>query len=89
MKKNKLISLISLDFTHLYFFVVVIFIALSFLSKGDSLTQIKIAGVLIVFYLILQIFHHYFDKSLTKEVLVEYILIAILVTLIFFDVFKY
>lgn len=89
MKKNKLLNLISLDFTHLFFFAAILFIGLSFLFRGDTITQIKIAGVLLVFYLGIQFIHHYFDKSLTKEVLVEYILIALLIGLIFFDVFNY
>lgn len=89
MKRNKLLKLGNMDFTHLFFFIAILLIGISFLFRGDGTTQIKIAGVLLVFYVLIQFFHHYFDKSLTKEVLVEYILIALLIGLIFFDVFNY
>lgn len=76
----------KLDLTHAFLVLSAIFIVISFVSRHDYATQLWIGIVLLVFYLGLQLTHHFFDKSLTKEVLGEYILMAILIGLILFKV---
>lgn len=53
-------------------------------SQGLQLQVIFIAAVL---YVSIALIHHYFDKTLTLEVIIEYILIALLVLAVTFGVF--
>lgn len=55
---------------------------LSFTFKQNSFSQMQIAVVGLILYLIFSMVHHHFDKTLTFETVVEYILIAGLVFVI-------
>lgn len=61
-------------------------IAASFFFKGWSVYQYQIIFLAVTLYLITSIAHHYFDKSLTLEVGLEYILIGLLAFLVVFGV---
>ncbi len=56
--------------------------ALSFLFKQNTFSQLQIVVIGMILYLIFSMVHHYFDKTLTFETVVEYILIAGLVFVI-------
>lgn len=53
-----------------------------FLHPDNSLVQLQILSFLSVTYLIWAVIHHYLDKSLTLEIVVEYFLIASLVVVV-------
>jgi hypothetical protein len=55
---------------------------LSFLVKQTAFSQLQIVVVGLMLYLLFSLIHHYFDKTLTFETVVEYILIAGLVFVI-------
>lgn len=63
-----------------------ILIGASFFFKDWNFYQYGIIFFAVSVYLISSIIHHYFDKSLTLEVGLEYILIALLSFLVVFGV---
>lgn len=56
--------------------------ALSFIFRQNVDFQKYIIGGALFLYIIFSLIHHYFDKTLTLEVVIEYILIAGLVLII-------
>ena len=63
-----------------------IMIVLSFFYKNENIYQYEIIFVTVLLYLTSSIMHHHFDKSLTFEILLEYILIGALAFLIIFGI---
>ncbi len=66
--------------------ICILIMYLSFTHSSQSYYQLKLMLTAGVTYMILSTIHHYFDKSLTFEVVFEYILIgtiAILAVLMF------
>lgn len=61
-----------------------VLIGASFFFKDWSLFQYHIIFLAVAIYLISSIIHHFFDKSLTLEVGLEYVLIALLAILVVF-----
>ncbi len=59
-----------------------LFIVFSFITHNQSLIQVQILTLICFSYLIIHFIHHYLDKSLTFEIMIEYILIASLVTIV-------
>lgn len=55
---------------------------LSFIFRQNTSFQFLIILLALVSYIIFSLMHHYFDKTLTFEVVIEYILIAGLVLII-------
>ncbi len=51
-------------------------IILSFTHPAQSQFQLRVALSAFAIYLVLPTTHHYFDKSLTREILFEYILVG-------------
>lgn len=77
MTKTKKVTLI-----HLLLPILIGFAALSFIFRQNSNFQlIVIIGALFA-YLVFSLIHHYLDKTLTLETVIEYILIAALVVII-------
>lgn len=72
----------KVDLSHTFLFVALVFSVLGFILPQDYSFQFQIGIILLVFYLISQLVHHFFDRSLTKEVALEYILLAVLMSLI-------
>jgi hypothetical protein len=66
---------LKLELTHLYLPVSFVLAILLLLFRGQSKLQFEVvcAGALI--YLGISLSHHHFDRSLTMEVMLEYILI--------------
>lgn len=62
-----------------------VFIAL-FKLQGMPKAQYFALSILIVFYLFWAILYHYYDKSLKLEVMIEYILTALLALVILYGV---
>lgn len=46
--------------------------------------QFQILTILVLFYLSWALFYHHLDKSLTSEIMVEYLLIVLLATVILY-----
>ena len=61
-----------------------VLIAVSFFFRYWSFYQYAVIFLAVFIYLVTSIIHHYFDKSLTLEVGLEYILIAMLTFLVVF-----
>lgn len=54
----------------------ILFMAVSFLFKSQQVNIIELSVAFILIYLVVSLIHHYFDKTLTLEITLEYILIA-------------
>lgn len=76
MKRFKF-SYLKYDLTHFFLPFAIIGIILIFILRGNGLLQFQIATMLAISYITVALIHHYFDKSLTLEVVIEYILIAL------------
>ncbi len=79
---------ISIDLTHVFFISCIIFVGARFFFENNNQIQFINALLGIFLYLITSFIHHYLDKSLTKETIIEYILLAglvltVLIVLIF------
>jgi uncharacterized membrane protein len=73
---------LRLTTNHLFIPLSLVLLAVIFLFKGNSRVQFAVAFLGVIFYLVTALIHHHFDKSLTVEVTLEYILIAALVLII-------
>jgi Sec-independent protein secretion pathway component TatC len=70
--------------SQIFLIISLILIGASFFFKGGSFYQYEIIFIAVAIYLISSTIHHYFDKSLTLEVGLEYVLIALLTILVVF-----
>ena len=70
------------NLTHLLLIFCLVLVAMSFIFPHIGKLQLEITVLAILSYVIFSLLHHYFDKTLTLEVILEYILIATL-TLVF------
>lgn len=78
-------KIIQYDLLSKVFLIVsLVLIFLSFFFTERSYYQYEIIFIAVAVYLISSIIHHYFDKTLTLEVGLEYILIALLSVLVVF-----
>lgn len=75
-------KLFKVDLTHVLAPLSVAAVVLLILFRGNSTAQFTLVAVSVSVYLIVVLIHHWFDKSLTFEVMVEYILIAVLILII-------
>lgn len=67
---------------HLFIPVLAILFGLLFLFPNQPKLQFQIITGATMVYVSLALLHHFFDKSLTLEIFIEYILIASLVIII-------
>lgn len=58
------------------------FVVLSFIFQKQAHLQLEIATAAVFIYVSFSLTHHYFDKSLTFETSIEYILIALLAVVV-------
>lgn len=65
------------NLTWIFIILSPLFVALIFIFRHSSSAQFKLLFLAAFLYLALAIGHHYKDKSLTFEILIEYILIAL------------
>lgn len=72
--------------SHIFLVISLVLIGASYFFRNWSLYQYEIIFLAASIYLITSIIHHYFDKSLTLEVGLEYVLIALLTFLVVFGV---
>lgn len=70
--------------SNIFLFVSLCLIIASFFFKDSNTYQYQIIFVTVLLYLLSSIAHHHFDKSLTFEVGLEYILIGALAFLVVF-----
>lgn len=69
---------IRLNILHLLLPVSLVLIILSFVLPHYSLIQLQLAMLAVILYVALSFIHHYFDKTLSLEVSLEYVLLATL-----------
>ena len=67
---------------HVFLPVAIVFIWLSFIYKYDSFKLSILLVLAVLIYFVLAGIHHKLDKSLTKEAIIEYILLGSLAGLI-------
>lgn len=60
----------------------ILFFILIYFFRNDSTLQYELVILAAVFYVSAALLHHHFDKSLTFEIVAEYILIAALALII-------
>lgn len=78
---DKLVK-IKFSYTWLVIVTLPVFFTAMFVFRSSSAIQFKAILTLVALYLLGAILHHRQDKSLTLEMLIEYVLIAGLVLLI-------
>lgn len=71
------------NFIWLLIFTTPIFLVALVVSRNSSATQFKILILAALLYITAATLHHLKDKTLTFEILIEYILIAALALIIF------
>ncbi len=71
------------NFIWLLFFTVPLLFSALFVFRNSSGTQFKILIITALIYLAITTLHHMKDKTLTFEILMEYILIAALALIMF------
>lgn len=81
MTKKKL----YLNIWHLFLTLSLITAVFSFYFVNQSAIQHRLVIALSILYVSFSLVHHYKDKSLTFEIILEYILIAVLVMIITFS----
>lgn len=72
-------NLLKIKVIHVYFPLALGFLGLMYWFRGDALMQVEIVVAGAVAYIAVALLHHHLDKSLTVEIIIEYILIAALV----------
>ncbi len=72
----------KLELIHLLPLIAIVLIVLSFIIPSQTAIQIQLSITFVLLYLTFSIIHHFLDKSLTLEVILDYILIAALVLII-------
>lgn len=72
--------------SNIFLLISIIFIVVSFFLHDINPYQYQIIFAAVAIYLSTSILHHYYDKSLTFEVGLEYILIGALAFLIVFGI---
>jgi hypothetical protein len=82
MKKIKNLNLIS----YVFLLVSLLLIFLSFAYKDWSVYQYVIIFMAVAIYLATSVIHHHYDRSLTFEIGLEYILIGALAFLVIFGI---
>ncbi len=70
------------SFSLIYLPIALVFLVIMFYFKEDPKIQIQIVVASAVLYVAMALAHHKFDKSLTFEIIVEYILLALLVVIL-------
>lgn len=76
---KRIVKKINLELIHIFLPVSVVFLFFMYFLKPQSTVYLKIIILVSVLYLLISLIHHYIDKSLNKETLLEYLLIAFLV----------
>lgn len=74
-----------------YGFLIIVFtstVSLMLILKLQYLPQVQflVATVLVMFYLMWALVHHFADKTLSLEVMIEYILTALLALIVLYGV---
>ncbi len=72
----------KITLSHFYLPLAIIFLGLLYLFRSNSLYQVELIIASSIAYITIALLHHHLDKSLTLEIIIEYILIAILVVII-------
>ena len=72
--------------SNIFLLVSLILIVVSFFWRGINAYQYEIIFTSVSLYLLTSLLHHYYDKSLTFEIGLEYILIGALAFLVVFGI---
>ena len=83
MSQQTLKKILKLQLNHLFLPVALVILVLIVMFHGQKIIQFELLVIAAMFYISTAFLHHHFDKSLTFEVALEYILIAALTLIIF------
>lgn len=83
MSRETLRKILRLQLNHLFLPIALVILVLVILFHGQKIIQFELLIIAAMFYISTAFLHHYFDKSLTIETALEYILIAALTLIIF------
>lgn len=75
-------KLLKIDLAHAFLPLSLFFLVLMFIFRNQSFIQFELVIACAICYLAVAFVHHHFDKSLTLEIAIEYILIAALALII-------
>ena len=67
---------------YLYLPLALVFLVSLYFFRANAIYQVEVIIGAAITYITVALLHHHFDKSLTLEIIIEYILIAILVVII-------
>lgn len=79
---RKSVSLPKVSLIWMFLFLVPIFILVILVFETDSLTKLSVLTIAAFLYITIALLHHHQEKSLRLEVIVEYVLIAILALIV-------
>jgi len=82
MKILTKVSKIKVNFILIFILSVPVFIWLLSINSFSPTIQFRIVLIATILYLISAILHHYRDKTLTWELTIEYVLIALLALIV-------
>ncbi|KKR80446.1 MAG: hypothetical protein UU73_C0001G0216 [Candidatus Daviesbacteria bacterium GW2011_GWA1_41_61] len=82
MKRVNRLKIPEIDLMTVIFFTVPIFIFTLFAYRFSPQIQFQIFTLAAIIYVIVALVHHHKDKSLTLEIIIEYVLIAALALII-------
>lgn len=75
-------KLLKLNVSHSYLPLAIVFLGLIYISKDNPKIQLQVVIAAAISYVAIALLHHHIDKSLTFEIIIEYILIAVLALII-------
>lgn len=71
-----------MSLSYLYMPLVLVFLISLYFFRASAIYQVEVIIGAAITYVTIALLHHHLDKSLTLEIIIEYILIAILVVII-------
>ena len=79
-------KILSLSLIHFFQPIAFLAIIAAFFLQGEPKLLMQIVTTLAIIYVTIALIHHYFDKSLSLEVGLEYVLISLLAVLVVFGI---
>ena len=70
------------DITHVFVAIAAVVAGLSIIFRTQSVLQLQLIFILGLAYVSISLIHHHFDRSLTIETTLEYILLASLILVV-------
>jgi hypothetical protein len=69
-------NILKVDLGHLMFFAAPVFVLFIYLFRYSPVLQFQVLSLSVMVYLLIALSHHHHTKTLSLEIIVEYILIS-------------